>query len=401
VNLTERKKLVRDLTAIEGRWPGTDAERRAANLLADRLRALGRQADLEPIYVHPEYSLAIALYCAVAVAASLLSVAVPVAGLGLAAIALFALIGDLTTLFRAGRRIFYRRASQNVVSPGSRPDAPATLVLTAHYDAAKTGFVFSPGRARRAARLHERFRIGPFSAVFASFLLLVATLIARAAGIDAFWLSIVQLIPTAALLVTIVLLLDIALSKTVPGANDNATGVATAISLADELVGSLEHLDVWVVLTGAEEALMEGMVAFMRAHHSDFDRASTYFVNLDSLGIGEPRYALDEGFVIPFGYDERLISICEAIAEADEAGRFNARPARIRFGTDALPARLRGFSATTISCTDADGYIPGYHTPADVPDRLDDAALERAHAFAAEVIGLLDRDLGRMPVTRD
>lgn len=396
MRIDDRIQLIRELVAFEGRWAGTDAERRAANFLAGRLRGLGRSADIQPIYVRPEYSLAIALYCALAIAGSLVAVEAAPAGLALCAIALFALLGDLTTLLRAGRFVFFRRASQNVLSPGRRPDAPARLVLVAHYDAARTGYVFSPKRARRAARLHERFRIGPFTVPFWSVVVLAATLVGRFAGLDGTWLSVVQFVPTAVLLITVVLLIDIALSAVVPGANDNASGVATAVSLAEELDSDPPHnLDVWVLLTGAEEALMEGMAAFLAGGDGRLDRRTTYFVSIDSVGAGHVRYAIDEGFVVPLRYDGRLVSLCEAIAAADGEGRFGATPARLRFGTDAFPARIRGFPAIAIGCTLEDGYIPGYHTSSDTTDRLEPEAIERAHDFVLELVRLLDRDLER------
>ena len=43
---------IEDLVAFDGRWPGTDAERRAALHLEGRLNALGRDAEVE-IWVFP------------------------------------------------------------------------------------------------------------------------------------------------------------------------------------------------------------------------------------------------------------------------------------------------------------------------------------------------------------
>ena len=83
------------------------------------------------------------------------------------------------------------------------------------------------------------------------------------------WGGLIALLPVA-----IFALVDIELSDVVPGANDNASGVATALSLADELGAEPpKHLDVWVVLPGAEECLQEGMRAFVRACRKDLDRA--------------------------------------------------------------------------------------------------------------------------------
>ena len=100
------------------------------------------------------------------------------------------------------------------------------------------------------------------------------------AGIDSTLISLLQLPPTLVLIVGVFLLTDIELSDVVPGANDNASGVATVLSLAEELgANPPAHLDVWVLLTGAEECLQEGMRSFVRAHRRDLDRETTYFVN--------------------------------------------------------------------------------------------------------------------------
>ncbi len=98
------------------------------------------------------------------------------------------------------------------------------------------------------------------------------------AGIDSNLISLLQLIPTLILLVGVFLLIDIELSDVVPGANDNASGVATVLSLAEELgANPPEHLDVWVLLTGAEECLQEGMRSFVRAHRGELDRETHLF----------------------------------------------------------------------------------------------------------------------------
>ena len=89
----------------------------------------------------------------------------------------------------------------------------------------------------------------------------------RAAGVDSDLLSVLQLPATLVLLVGVFALIDIELSPIVPGANDNASGVATALSLAAELKAEPpSNLDVWIVLTGGEECLMQGMRSFVRAH---------------------------------------------------------------------------------------------------------------------------------------
>jgi hypothetical protein len=45
----ETREEIEALVAYEGRGAGTDAERRAAEHLARRLRAIGREGEVEPV----------------------------------------------------------------------------------------------------------------------------------------------------------------------------------------------------------------------------------------------------------------------------------------------------------------------------------------------------------------
>jgi hypothetical protein len=401
VDAAGRRELIEELCSFEGRWPGTDAERRAANWLVSRLRAMGRKAEVEPTYVHPEYSLVLALHCALGIAGSLVAIAIPPLGFALVLVAAVSMYFDQNTRLYLLRRLFFRRASQNVVSAGAAPEASARVILSAHYDAAKTGLVFGPGSTRLARRLSERARLllGPFRLIFWGGLApLLPILGARMAGVDAGWLSVVQLFPTVLLLLAAVLLIDIALSAVGPGAYDNASGVAAVLSLAEDLDRDRpSNLDVWVVLPGAEECNCEGMTRYVAAHRKELDRDRTFFINLDSTSYGSVHYLLSEGAILSYSMDRRLVELCAAIADADRAGedRYGARALRIPTHTDALPAIARGFRAISIVAAE-DGLTPPYHhTPDDTPERLDAGAVTRTVEFTLELVRQLDRDMGR------
>jgi len=401
VDAAGRRELIEKLCAFEGRWPGTDAERRAANWLAGRLREMGRRAAIEPTYVQPEYSLAIALHVALAIAGSLVALASGPIGFAMVLLAAASLYLDQSTRFYLLRRLLFRRASQNVVSPGSSPDAPARLVLTAHYDAAKTGYVFGPRSTRLARRLPEALRVplGPLRLIFwAGIVPLLLASGLRMAGLEARWLDVVQLAPIVLLLVSFALLIDIALSAVVPGAYDNASGVAAVLSVAAALDREgPENLDVWVVLPGAEECNAQGMAQYLGAHRKEIDRQRTVFVNLDSVSFGTVHYLEAEGAIVSYAMDRRLIQLCEAVAAADES--YAARPIRIPFHTDALPARARGFRAISLLGVEDGVGPPYYHTPDDTPDKLDEEAMTRAVAFTVDLVHALDRDIGRAGTT--
>ena len=391
-------EVIRELCSFEGRGPGTDAERRAANALAGRLRSMGRRADIEPFFSHPQYALVHLVHAALGIAGSLLATVQPAIGFALVLFAAASTYLDLNTRLYLVRSLLFRRVSQNVVSPGNRPDAPARLILMAHYDAARTGYVFSRA-SKRIRRLPERVRLGlgPFRVFFWLGLApLLPILGARMAGLDATWLNAVQAIPTIVLIIAAFLLIDIALSEIVPGAYDNASGVAAVLSAADDLTTDPPpNLDVWIVLTGSEESFCEGSRAFVRSRRKQLDRASTYFVNVDSVSYGQVAYETSQGPVISIPHDRQLVELAEALGTAGAADG-GARPIRHPLLDDALPPRIRRLRSITLRTTDPDGNLaPWYHTLDDVPDRVDSAALSRATDFVVALSRLIDREAGR------
>ena len=393
-------ELIRELCSIEGRGPGTDAERRAANMLGGRLRAMGRSVHVEPTYVHPQYALVHALHAALAVAGSVLVTVDPAIGFALVLLAATSMYLDLNTRFYLARSLFFRRASQNVVSPGDRPEAPMRLVLVAHYDAARSGYVFGERGLRAARRLSERGRLllGPWRLIFwGGMAPLLAILGARMAGFEPGWISIVQLFPTVLLVVAVFLLLDIALSAIVPGAYDNASGVAAVLSAAERLQAEPpQNLDVWVLLTGAEECLDEGMRAFLRDNRKRLDFERTVFLNVDSVSYGSVHYITSEGPVISTAMDPTLIELCEALSAADPGNP--ARAVRSPVSTDALPIAVRRRRTVTVTGL-ADGLPPPwYHSHEDTPDRVVPQALTRCTDFVVGLARLVDREAARAPV---
>ncbi len=380
-------KEIEDLVAFDGRWAGTDAERRAALHLEGRLNALGREAEVEPTSVHPNYAVTHAIHALIGIVGSVLSVYEPVVGAALVLFATVSAFGDLSGSFYLVRRLTGRRASQNVFSREAG-DKRGVVVLTAHYDAARTGSVFSRRAIERRATFGKLIRrgLGPFEPFFWALFLILACSVVRLVGIDGTAFTVVQFIPTVVLIASIPLLVDIALSDVVPGANDNASGVATVLRLADRYGGRLEHFDVWVVLPGAEEALLLGMREWMRAHRRDLDPERTVFLNIDMAGTGTVRWIEKEGLVLAMRYHPTLIGLCEEIGDG--------RAMTSRQATDALIARTAGFPAITITSRNALDYAPNWHQMTDTPDRIDPDSLERTYEFCCALLERLDGSVG-------
>jgi hypothetical protein len=380
---------VRRLVSFEGRWPGTRAERDAAEYLAGELHALGREAEIEPIRVRPAYHLTHALHAALAVVGSVVSVYVPPLGVVILLLVAVSMYLDLSSRFYLARLLTPRRASQNVTSRGSRPDAPARVVVTAHYDAARSGLLFArrsrpPGRLRRSlARL-----AGPLDLVFWTVIVVLMFTVGRLfVGDESTLFTAAQFVPTVLLIVATMLFVDIALSEVVPGANDNASGVAAALELARRLDEAPpdDHLDVWVAFTGAKEGLMLGMGEWMRAHSDELDPRWTFFLNIDNVGRGSVRYVTGEGFVVISQPDLRLVELCRSIG--------TGTPYVWRLGTDGTVPLTRNFPAITICCADEHDRVPHFHRHSDTPENIDPQAVAAAAAFCEKLIRRIDAEL--------
>src|SRR5207245_247527 len=82
---------------------------------------------------------------------------------------------------------------------------------------------------------------------------------------------------------------DVGRSPTVPGASDNATGVAVVLALAQRLAEEpLAGVETLVAIVGSEEAGMGGMAAFLQTHLPQLRARSTFVLGLDTLGAGRP-----------------------------------------------------------------------------------------------------------------
>ena len=384
------------VVAFEGRAPGSDAERRAAGHLADRLEALGRSAEIEPIQVRPRYELVHLIHVVAAIVGSILLVSIPLVGTILLLAAAVSLFLDLIGSLELARRITPQRASQNVVSREDG-DKPGTLVLVAHYDAGRTGAPFGPRMTELRARIGHRIRrpIGPFEPVLWSVLVLLVCGGLRLIGVHPTPVVVVQFVATAVLIATVPLIADIAFSGTVAGANDNASGVVTAMRLAERYGDDLDHFDLWVLLTGAGEGPLLGMRAWLRANRRSLNRRSTAFLCIDEVGAGTVRYVTKEGFAVAYAFHPALLDCCRQIEDEDsEDRRYGVRAIASHSATDAFMARRAGFPAVSVTCRNALDYVPRHHLPVDVAENLDVDALDRAYRFCSELIELIDEQVG-------
>lgn len=358
------------LRAHPGRVAGTDAERRAAVHLRARLIELGREAEVQPVFVRTHFGLAHAVHAVMAVVGGVIAVDSPAPGAALVLVAGTLTVLDVTGVVAPVRRLFGRRASQNVISREDG-DKPGTLVLAAAYDSPRES-----GGLRVATRLLR----DPWLAMLLSMLVLLACSGVRLAGVDSTVLTVVQFVPTVMLILLTPALVDVELSSAGSDPAGDAA-VATVLALAGELHGRLEHFELCIVLTGANQPFALGMGAWLRANRKQLARETTAVVSVGPAGSGPVHYTRREGPLAPRRCHRDLVRISGEVAD-DAAGGESSKPFAFvsREPSNASRALARRFPAITVSTAGAE--------PADAD------ALDRLHAFARELIERLDAEVG-------
>ncbi len=365
------REVVETLAPID-RSPCSAGERHAAEWLARRLGELDRVVvtlEDEPSWgTFPPTATGLGL--AGVLAALLVLRGARRAGALLAAGAFAGIVDEAHNGPRVLRRLVRRRRrTVNLIARLGKESARATLVVIAHHDAPQTGLLFDQTLQRRlherAPGLLERFKTplpqwwlglsGPLC-TFSAALTGKRRLAHGGLAVGALGTALIA---------------DVWRSQTVQGANDNLSGVAALVVLAQMLDQQpISDLRVLLVSCGAEETLQDGIRAFVARHGNELDRSSTCFVNLDTVGSPHLVMLEAEGPVRMEEYAGRwLRDLLAARAQALEIPL--KRGYRARASTDSvIPSRAGYPTATLISITD--WLSPAnYHLPSDVPANLD------------------------------
>jgi Peptidase family M28 len=384
------------LQGFAGRGAGTDAERRAAWWLARLLNRRGRRVSIETFWCRPNWALAQAWHVALALAGSLVSVATPRAGGAMLLAALVFVLADALTGVSPGRRLTRERASQNVVVTRAKSDQERLhLIVTANYDAGRTGLAYRnrlrelTGRARRGL---AGFTVGWQGWLIVAIAWLLITAIVRLQGHQSAGIGAIQLIPTVGLLVALALLLELAAAAWSPGAGDNGSGVGVAVAVARAVSTSPpQNVNVEVVLTGSGDGEGAGLRQYLRQRRKTHQPANAVVLGIAPCPSGSVRWWRSDGPLLPVRYGPRLSRLAQQVA--DEQPRLGARVHDGRGTTPALAARRARIPSLTIGCLDDRDLVPGSHQPADVADALDRAGHDRTTQFVLMLIDAIDAAL--------
>lgn len=380
------REVVETLAPIE-RTPCSPGEREAAEWLAARLGAVeGVSVTLEdePSWgTFPPNATLVGLIGIAATVAALRGRRVSAAALALGCVG--GLLDEAQNGPRVLRRAIRRRRSTvNLVARAGDQEAIETLVVLAHHDAPQTGLLFDQTLLRRAWERNPE-RLGRaktplpqwWAGLAAPAGALLSALTRRrepaAAGL------VLGALGTAAVA-------QLWRGETVQGANDNLSGVASLVALAEMLAADRPHgLRVLLVSCGAEETLQDGIRAFIDRHGASLPLQSTTFLNLDTVGSPHLIMLEAEGPIWMEQYTGAwLRDLLAAHAERLEIPL--ERGFRARASTDSvIPSRAGYPTATLVSITDWRAPA-NYHLPSDIPANLDYRTVAAATRLVESVV---------------
>jgi Peptidase family M28 len=381
------RALVAELAAIE-RPSASPGEREAAAWLLERLAEQGIHGRIEAEPAHGTYWWPLGIAAATGALAGALGLRGRRAAAGLlAGLAAAAAVDDLPP---HGRRTVRRalpqgERSQVVAELGSR-DAQRTVVVHAHHDAPRSGLLYDPAVP---ALLFERLLpitllpdtspplmwpvVGGPTAVALGALLGSRALLRAGTVVSAG---------------TVAVLADIARHDVVPGANDNASGVAALIAVAGALAESPPANLRVIFLSTSEEATCDGMAAFAERHFDDLPRESTFFLCLESVGSPKLTVLRGEGMLRMKEYPRRSLALVDGLA--DVLGIDLEPNLRNRNATDAVIPLVAGYECAALCSVTHLHQIANYHWPSDVPENVDYETLADAVRLTEAVVRRLD-----------
>jgi hypothetical protein len=377
------RQLVEGLSAIH-RPSASPGEREAAEWLLARLAEHGVEGEIESEPAHGTSWWPLGIAAAAGALGGFLALRGK-RGLGalIAGAAGAAAIDDLPPHGkRRLRKLLPHGERSQVVAQIGPEDAERTVVVMAHHDAPRSGLLYSPAIPEFIFERVLPAEALPDTSPPLMWLVVGGPLTVAAGGLVGS--RVLTKAGTALSAGTAAVLADVGRSEVVPGANDNASGVAALISVARALSENPpEGLRVMFVST-SEEATCDGIAAFAERHFAELPPDRTFFLCLES--VGSPRLAVlrGEGMLSMTEYPRRSLALLDGLAgDLDIELEPNLRN---RNATDAVTPLAAGYECAAIVSVTQLHQISNYHWPTDTPDRVNYATVADAARLSEAVV---------------
>lgn len=281
------------------------------------------------------------------------------------------------------RWILPKARSQNVsavIEPAS--EVKQTVILVGHIDTHRTPI------SHRSLRWFSIFNRLTTLTFISAILMLVLFLIRLFLVFEL--LVYVTMILSIPVLVLFLMAFTADFTPYTSGANDNATGAAMTMGLAERATNEpLQNSRVWAVNVGCEEVGAYGSAAWLDSHLDEIGDA--VYLTLDNIGGpgAGPCYLTKETLIFPFVYDPELIALADRLAEENPDLKAYSAEQKAAY-TDGAIGIKAGLSCLTFVGYTPEGVIPHWHQQSDVFENVDWDVMERTLKFVWLLLQAVD-----------
>lgn len=380
------------------RTPGSDGEMKACEYIASELEnnCGCKKASIEPFTLHPNAFYGwIYVTITLALIQSVLYFFYPLIGVILMVFGFAAMILEFILYKQAVDKLFPEKTSHNVTA--IRPctgEVKARVMFQGHIDAAWNW----PVNEKLGGRAYVGHIVIAVVGVFYMFILSIVRAVQTAGLYDIltpdnpamFYAGIASFIFLPFVIGMYFMWNE---KLTVTGANDDLSGVLSAVGILHQLEEegiSLEHVEVGAVISGSEEAGLRGTKAWCKAHKDDYKDVPTYFFSFDTIYDSKDLIANYKDLNSTVTTDKALNDLF--VDAADEMGVKIKKGALPFFGgsTDAAGFAQGGFRCAGITAMCQSPIPQFYHTVKDVPEILNPSCLADVYASAINCLKKID-----------
>lgn len=382
------KKICKD---VGPRPAGSEQEHEAQKLMAAELDGACDKVEIEPFDVHPGAFLGWILTDGIMMIAAivLFFFGMSAIALALCALSLIFAIVEFLLYKKLLDPFFPKKTSHNVVAVRKpKGEIRRRIIFSGHADSANEWrFTYYGG---------SKLLVPIIGLSFVGILLgLVLGIWAVAAGhafsaADSGALNVMRYVFLAWIPILFTALFFENKKRPVMGANDDLTGCFISMAVVKYMQQHdirFENTEVWVVLTGSEEAGLRGAKAFCKAHKNELSDVETVFVGLDTIR--------DYDFAAVYSRDltgtvKNDAGACALVKEAAKQTGLDLPYKSVFFGaTDAAAVTQAGMKAVSVAAMDP-ASAKYYHTRLDTADNLDIKTVEAVLGVALETAFLFD-----------
>ena len=382
------KKICKD---VGPRPAGSEQEHEAQKLMAAELDGACDKVEIEPFDVHPGAFLGWILTDGIMMIAAivLFFFGMSAIALALCALSLIFAIVEFLLYKKLLDPFFPKKTSHNVVAVRKpKGEVKRRIIFSGHADSANEWrFTYYGG---------SKLLVPIIGLSFVGILLgLVLGIWAVAAGhafsaADSGALNVMRYVFLAWIPILFTALFFENKKRPVMGANDDLTGCFISMAVVKYMQQHdirFENTEIWVVLTGSEEAGLRGAKAFCKAHKNELSDVETVFVGLDTIR--------DYDFAAVYSRDLTGIvkndaGACALVKEAAKQTGLDLPYKSVFFGaTDAAAVTQAGMKAVSVAAMDP-APAKYYHTRLDTADNLDIKMVEAVLGVALETAFLFD-----------